>query len=290
LRLLAETSLRKFEDRTVRAHAYVAPPPPTLAGRLARLPTRLAALGRTLQNARRRNVLRFTDGPANYDAVAAVRRLRGLAAARRSLAAATAHDKPPPGEFVLFALHTQPESSIDVWAPFFSNQMWVIELLARSIPPSCRLLVKVHKSDVSGYTHEQLTRMRSIPGVELVQPFADSRSFVEKSALVVAIQGTVGLEAALLGKPVIMLGESPVNVFPSVDGIGHITDLPELVRRKLAESAPQREDIIEAFASYLAPFMHASHNDWTATGKAGEAERFATLFGALRRHLEAECT
>jgi hypothetical protein len=289
LRLLAETSLRKFEDKTVRAHAYVAPPPPTLAGRFARLPARVAALGRTLQNARRRHLLRFTDGPAAYDVIAAMRRLRGLAAARRSLAAAPAHATPPPGTFVLFALHTQPESSIDVWAPFFSNQMWVIELLARSIPPSCRLLVKVHKSDVSGYSQEQLTRMRSIPGVELVQPFADSRSFIEQAALVVAIQGTIGLEAALLGKPVIMLGESPVNVFPSASAVGPITELPALIRRKLAEPAPRREEIVESYASYLGPFMHASHNDWTAGGNAGEAERFASLFGALKRHLEPVC-
>ena len=59
-----------------------------------------------------------------------------------------------------------------------------------------------------------MARMRSFPGVELVAPLADARSFIESADLVVAIQGTIGLEAALLGKPVIMLGESPGHAVP----------------------------------------------------------------------------
>lgn len=287
LRSLAEESLRGFEQREVRAYAYIAPPPPSIAGHLSALPARSAALLRLVHRGRDGAFLRFTDEPGRFSVAGALARKRELARARRDLEWVDALDAPPRGRYALFALHTQPESSIDVWAPFFSNQPWVIELLSRSMPPDCRLLVKIHKSDVAKYTREQLERLRAFPGVELVRPFADTRRFIECASLVVGIQGTIGLEAALLGKPVIMLGESPVTVFPSATGIGRLDELPGLVRSKLDEPAPTRERIVAAYATYLAPFRPASHNDWTAPPSDGEAGRFAALFAALRDHVSA---
>jgi hypothetical protein len=216
---------------------------------------------------------------------AALRLLYRASGARKAIEKQPTLAVPPSSPYVLFGLHFQPESSIDVWAPFFSNQMWVIELLSRSIPPSHRLLVKIHKSDVANYSTEQLTRMRGFPGVELVRPFANTRTFIENSDLIVAIQGTMGLEGALLGKRVIMLGDSPVAVFPSVSSVGEISNLPQLIRDKLAESPPSRREIVDAYATYLAPFTRASHNDWTAKVGEREIEGYGELFGALTQYL-----
>jgi hypothetical protein len=285
LRSLAESSLQKFEGREINAHAYLAPPPLSIAGHLAALPARCAALLQLSSRARDKEFLRYTDDPGRFSIRAALARKRELASARRDVERVKAVDSPPRARYALFALHTQPESSIDVWAPFFSNQMWVIELLARSLPADCRLLVKIHKSDIARYSREQLDRMRAFPGVELVRPFADTRKLLEAASLVVGIQGTIGLEAALLGKPVIMMGESPVAVFPSVSSIGRLDELPGLVRRKLEEPAPSRAGIVDAFAAYLRPFRAASHNDWSAPPSDGEARRFAALFSTLRDHV-----
>ena len=197
-------------------------------------------------------------------------------------------ESPPSSRYVLFGLHTQPESSIDVWAPFFSNQLWVIELLSRSIPPSHKLLVKIHKSDVANYSSELLERMGSFPGVELVRPFADARSFIERADLVVAIQGTMGLEAALLGKPVIMLGDSPVTLFRNASKIGELQELPQLIRRKLSEPMPTRQQSVQDYASYLAPFCPASHNDWTQKIGEQEIDNYVRLFARLEQHLTTD--
>jgi hypothetical protein len=95
----------------------------------------------------------------------------------------------------------------------------------------------------------------------------------------------IGLEAALLGKPVITLGESPVAVFPSATRIGDISCLPHLIRSKLAEVPPNRSEIVEAYAAYLAPFMRASHNDWRAEIDQQALVGYEELFDALRRYL-----
>lgn len=287
LRSLAEASLRKFESRDIQAPAYIPPRPPSLARRLSRLPARFSGLTRTIRKARLRTDLQFTETRAQYSVAAALQLFRRSSSARKAISRVHTLAQPPASPYVLFGLHFQPESSIDVWAPFFSNQMWVIELLARSIPPSHRLLVKIHKSDIANHSREQLERMRSFPGVELVQPFADTRSFIERADLVVSIQGTMGLEAALLGKPVIMLGDSPVCMFPSASRVGEIADLPMLVRSKLAQPPPERDEIVAAYVDYLAPFMPASHNDWRVEVAADAIDGYVALFGALERYVRA---
>ena len=286
LRTLAERSLSRFECREVQAPAYIAPPPLPLHRKLGRLPARVASVFRTIKRAQMREVLQFTESRPAHDVAAALRLLRRTSAARKAIERMPALAAPPRSPYVLFGLHFQPESSIDVWAPYFSNQMWVIELLARSIPPTHKLLVKIHKSDVANHSLERLTRMCSFAGVELVKPFADTRAFIDAADLIVSIQGTMGLEAALLGKPVIMLGESPVVMFPSATRIGEIWNLPELIRRQLAIARPSRNEIIDAYASYLSPFLPASHNDWRVKQNAQELDGYVALFYTLREYLD----
>jgi CDP-glycerol glycerophosphotransferase (TagB/SpsB family) len=229
--------------------------------------------------------LQFTEARGSHDVLAAFALSRRTARARKAASEIEAFEDPPSTPYVFFGLHFQPESSIDVWAPFFSNQLWVIELISRSIPPTHKLLVKVHKSDISKHSRETFDKMSSFPSVEFVRPFADARRFIEKADLVVAIQGTIGLEAALLGKPVIMLGDSPVTIFPNASQLGAVADFPRLIRRKLAESPPSREQIVMAYSSYLAPFLPASHNDWRKKISAEEIDNYVGLFEALKQHL-----
>jgi hypothetical protein len=283
---VAAASMERFENRKIEAPAYLAPPPRRLTAKIAHLPERVSALLRTVRKARRRQFLKFVEYPSGHDVWSALRHFQRTATARSALASSETVDAPPSTPYAFFGLHVQPESSIDVWAPFFSNQLWVIELLARSIPPTHRLLVKIHKSDAANYSRGYLDRMQSFPGVKLVAPFADTRQFIEKAALVFSIQGTIGLEAALLGKPVISLGESPIVLFPNASPIGKISELPMLVRRKLAERPPARLEILDAYRKFLKPFAPAGHNDWTVRPDDREIEGFAGLFAALSRHLK----
>ncbi|MDP9199010.1 MAG: hypothetical protein M3O07_07335, partial [Pseudomonadota bacterium] len=159
LHALAESSLRQFEQRSIQAPAYIAPPR-SLARSVSKLPSRVASIVRVLRKGRAREFAQFVDMPGHYDVMAAIRQLWRLSRAHSALERVDALEAPPDAPYVLFGLHKQPESTIDVWAPFFSNQIWVIELLSRSIPPSHRLLVKIHKSDIAKYPKTLLDRMR----------------------------------------------------------------------------------------------------------------------------------
>jgi hypothetical protein len=213
--------------------------------------------------------------------MAAIAHLWRADKARRAILGVPSMQTPPACPYMFFGLHMQPESSIDVWAPFFSNQMWVVELLARVVPPTHQLLIKVHKSDTANYSIKQLKSIRALPSVQLVAPNADTFDFIQKADLVFSIQGTIGLEAALIGKPVIMLGNSPYAVFPSVSRLGEIDDLPRLVRKKLTEEPPARDDIVTAYLKYLAPYLRASSNDWAVHKTDAEIDKYVVLLEKL---------
>jgi hypothetical protein len=281
----ADKLLRRFEGKHLEAPAYISPPTLSITGKILSVPRRMRALVRTTKNAQLRKHLQFTEHRNTYSVTAVLGFYRRSARARKAAFALPTVKVPPKAPYVLFGLHLQPESSIDVWAPFFSHQMWVIELLSRSIPPTHKLLVKIHKSDFANYSPKQFRKMCAFPGVEIVAPFADTRDFIQSADLLVTIQGTMGLEGALLGRPVIILGDSPVIKFPSASRVGAIADLPELVRRKLAVPPPSRAEIVDAYASYLAPFSPASDNNWTAVKSDLEIEGYVNLFNALARYL-----
>ena len=278
--------LEDFETRRMKAALYI---PPNLLSPgfiLKHVPAHIAALARTLQRRPRRRFLRYTEGPSGHSVS---RRVREAIRVRKNLLLLrhrTLVQEPPlAGGFAFFGLHMQPEASIDVWAPFFSNQICVIEFLSRSLPPTLKLLVKLHESDVPNYSPEYLAALAKFPGVELVSPYADTFEFVRRADLVFSIQGTMGLEAALLGKPVIMFGNILGGLFPSATIVGKTIDLPALVREKLRGLPPSRSDVIEALARFLVPFYPASSNDWTQVPDDTAIDGFASLFNLLHVYL-----
>ncbi|MGO8828776.1 MAG: hypothetical protein ACLQT5_05975 [Steroidobacteraceae bacterium] len=285
MRGFAAQLLEDFELRRIKAAVYIPPDLLSPSFILRHIPSQFSAFARTFLRRRQRRFLRFTEAPGSHSVWSRVRegvrvRKNLLLLRRRELMR-----EPPAGAFAFFGLHMQPEASVDVWAPFFSNQIRVVELISKSLPPTHKLLVKLHQSDVSNYSPAYLAELGKFPGVELVSPYADARDFMQRADLVLSIQGTMGQEAALLGKPVIMFGNLLAGLFPTASMVGKTTDLPALVRAKLAESPPSRPEVIEALARFLVPFYPASANDWRQIPDDTGIDGFVSLFNLLHDHL-----
>lgn len=192
---------------------------------------------------------------------------------------------PPSGKFVFFALHMQPESTIDGWSPFYADQLHLIDQLVRAMPPNISLLVKLHISDANNYSPKQLGSLMKLPGLSVVHPTAPSRHFIEHAALIIGIQGTVCLEAALLGKPVLMFGDSPYLDFPSVSKVETITGLPAQIRDSLKSNKPSEENILSAFTRYVASYMPAMYNDWSRLIADDDIDRLKLCFEKLEKFI-----
>lgn len=109
-------------------------------------------------------------------------------------------EEPPDGPFLFVTLHRQPEASVDVLGAYVSNQLETVRAVARSVPASHAILVKEHSNAIGDRGPGFYSDLRSIPGVHLVDPHADTFAFLEEADLVFSISGTACYEAALLGR------------------------------------------------------------------------------------------
>lgn len=115
---------------------------------------------------------------------------------------------PPPvpeRPFVLFPLHRQPEATVDVQAPRYSNQLELVKTLARTLPATHELYVKEHPNGLGDRPPSVLREYAEIPSVRLVDPRVSTFALVDTAALTITISGTAAFEAALLGKPAVTI-------------------------------------------------------------------------------------
>ncbi|HEV7372059.1 hypothetical protein [Arenibaculum sp.] len=148
----------------------------------------------------------------------------------------------PRRPYVLFGLNRQPESSIDVIGAFYSDQIAHVRQIARAVPVTHDLLVKLHLSDVDGRRPSGLRELAAIPGVRLIDPAADTRQLILGADLVIAAYGTMVLEAALLGRPAISFTRVYFTGLPAIAHCSSPAALPDLVTAQLAKTAGSDDD------------------------------------------------
>lgn len=190
--------------------------------------------------------------------------------------------EPPTARFAFFPLHMLPESTVDTWAPFYQDQLALIRQLSHAIPIDMELVVKLHFSDPNHYSRNEILALMKLPRVRIADPDASSHSFIENSSLVLGIQGTACLEAGLLGKTVLMFGDSPYLEFPRTEKIDDISSLHSQIVRMLAAPEATESEIVEAFSTYMSRYMHGRSNDWSRPIEAEELTRLAKCFLELQ--------
>lgn len=112
-----------------------------------------------------------------------------------------------PKNFLYFPLHVTPEASINVFAPYFYEQMRGIDLILENMPSTFYLVVKEHPI-MAGVREASFYReLRKRAGVVIADHTLNSYELIKRAQCTISITGTACLEAFLLGKPSIHLGE-----------------------------------------------------------------------------------
>jgi len=93
--------------------------------------------------------------------------------------------------------------------------------------------------------------IQKIPNVRLIDPTIDSLDLMRDARVVTAVTSTIGLEAALMGKPVITFGSVFYNVLPSVHRCTEMDSLPMMIVDALAAPAPSEEPFIDLISAVL---------------------------------------
>lgn len=115
----------------------------------------------------------------------------------------------PQNKFVYYPLHVDPEASTMVLSPYHTNQIAIIENLAKSLPSDLVLVVKEHIPMIGLRPKGFYKKIKSFPRVFLVDPNIDQFNLIKKSELIVSITGTSPFEGLLLRKKSIILSNLP---------------------------------------------------------------------------------
>lgn len=154
-------------------------------------------------------------------------------------------------KIVYFPLHFEPERTLLITTPFYSNQIEVITNIAKSLPIEYKLYVKEHGSMELLFWHDKsfYKDIIKLQNVKLVHPSVNPKQLLKKCDLVTTIAGTVGLEALFFEKPVIVFSDVIFSYFPNVFRIKNRNDLPKIIRKALTLK-PNKEGIKRMISLY----------------------------------------
>lgn len=144
--------------------------------------------------------------------------------------------------YVVFFPHYQPEATTSPCGDIFVNQQLCVEVLLKHIPKDVLIYVKEHPHQYMGHTEGFRGRttqfykdLKENPRVRLVSFELNSFELIKNAKAVSSVTGTVGWEAIVQGKPVIIFG---AIWYERYSGVLRITN---------EESASRIEEFISGF-------------------------------------------
>lgn len=121
-------------------------------------------------------------------------------------------------KFIFFPLQVEPERNLQGNSPEFFNQHAALIDLSINLPSDTYLVVKEHLPSAgvrSKVFYNQL--LRDYSNIVFVNAKIKGIDLIERSHAVATINGTAGLEASIIGKPVISFSKhNPYNFLPHV--------------------------------------------------------------------------
>jgi hypothetical protein len=141
--------------------------------------------------------------------------------------------------FIFFPLHTEPESSVGQMSPEFFFQHAAIAALARDLPAGVTLAVKETIAGVGRRPRDFYRAIADLKNVVWLDMMEHGTQVVREAKAVATITGSAGMEAAVMGKPVIAFGlHNNYNFLPHVHVVESLHDLSPL----LADIVDERYD------------------------------------------------
>lgn len=160
------------------------------------------------------------------------------------------------GDFAFYPLHFEPEVALQVFGRPYQNQIELVRNLAQSLPFSFRLVVKEHPRALGFRSRAYYRKLLDIPNVYLLNAFLPANVAVRRARLVAVVSGTIGFEAAAVGKPVLTFGPVPYNAL-GAPLVRRVVDLNELGTQVRAALDGYSSDV-EALERYVGAVLEGS--------------------------------
>ncbi len=158
--------------------------------------------------------------------------------------------------YFLFPLHVQPEASTAYLAMYLADQLSAIRSCAFTLPFPAKLYVREHPSAIGSKPASFYALLREVPNVVLISPTESISSLIAKAQGVITLSSTVGLEAALAGKPVYLLGNVFYEFHPLCRTPRNFEELQEMIAAD-ADHPPVVPDLESVNLRFLVAYFRA---------------------------------
>jgi hypothetical protein len=164
----------------------------------------------------------------------------------------------PEGPFIIYFMHYQPERSSLPEGLFYTQQWLALRQLAALMPAGWKLLVREHPSmwllplDVTVRPANYFEQIAALPNTHLCSMNVDTFELIDRSAIVSTLTGSVGFQALLRKRPVIVFGLPAYKDHPACITVH---DSAELRRALTAVQEPQ-------FAARFSPESLETYLRW----------------------------
>lgn len=155
------------------------------------------------------------------------------------------------GKIAFFGLHVQPEASIDVMGPYFSDQLKLIKDMRRALPFDTTLVIKEHPNFLGRKPLRFFRELGRVPNVLMVHPNTSSFDIYKRASVVLTVSGTTAYEAGMLGIPAITFSKTFFSGFSSVHHCPHISQLQSLAAAILNSPRQADPDADERFMTAI---------------------------------------
>lgn len=154
-----------------------------------------------------------------------------------------------PARSVFYAMHYQPEQSTLAQGIWHVNQVALVENISKSLPLGYTLVVKEHPWGRGNRPRWQYEHLAGFYNVRFCD--APAKEIIKRVDAVVAVSGTVAMEALVFDKPTVLLGRNFFEFYDLLYRVPVINDLPEVLAKILVDGEyakqPDREVRLHRF-------------------------------------------
>lgn len=170
--------------------------------------------------------------------------LRSLIRYTRKAVSSIYYSKDNPSDrYIFFPFHVINDSQITLRNPQFYHQEYLVEIIARSLPQGYKLVAKPHPG-IEGYLPlDKLRFLRKIENLVLLDPGINPYDVIRGARAIVIINSTVGFEALLYYKPVIVLGNWTLRGLGITIDVDNLFDLRAAIKEALKTKEVDKEKV-----------------------------------------------
>jgi len=185
--------------------------------------------------------------------------------------------------YYLFPLHLQPEASTSVLATYYVDQLRSVEYAAFSLPYPYKLYVKAHPSAVWENKRNFYHDLKKIPNVVLLSPDQEVKSLIQKSQGVITLTSTIGLEAALAGKNVYILGSVFYSYHPLCRNVSGFAELRSLLQKQKEDNRDTKKDNERNVRFVISYYRNTISGDIRAASREYDTNDYHAIYQETKR-------